>query len=138
MSTKSNISTASPFFSVISCSVLIYIDLPPLLPIPSPFPAPKLVEIHELLIGTWYVPSTALHVAAETSFLFFNSSSVESHGAVPESDEYEKIQIMHTLNKPTNTGKAQILNTLTILVLTISKSKRIFCLLLASLKKSLE
>ena len=29
MSTKSNIRTASPFFSVISCSVLIYIHLPP-------------------------------------------------------------------------------------------------------------
>ena len=99
MSTKSNIGTASPFFSVISCSVLIYINLPPPLPpIPSHFPAPKLVEIHKLLIGIWYVPSTALHVAAETSFLFFNSSSVESHGAVPESDKYEKIQIMHTLN----------------------------------------
>ena len=98
MSTKSNISTTSPFFSVISCSVLIYIDLPPPPAHPFTFPAPKLVEIHKLLIGIWYVPSTALHVAAETSFLFFNASSVESHGAVPESDEYEKIQIMHTLN----------------------------------------
>ena len=50
---------------------------------------------------------------------------------------WKKIQIMHSLNQP-NTGKAQILNTFTILVLTISIRKRIFCLLLASLKKSLE
>ena len=48
--------------------------------------------MHKLLIGIWYIPSTALHFAAETSFLCFNSSSVESHGAVPESDEYEKIK----------------------------------------------
>ena len=85
MSTKSNISTASPFFSVISCSVLIYIHLPP--PIPSHFQIPKLVEIHKLLVGIWYIPSTALHVAAETSFLFFNSSSIESRGAIPESEK---------------------------------------------------
>ena len=70
-------------------------------------------------------------------FYFFNSSSVESHGTVPESDEYEKIQIMHPLNQP-NTGKALILDTFSVLVLTISISKRIFCFLLASLKKSLE
>ena len=88
MSTKSNISTASPFFSVISCSVLIYIHLPP--PIPSHFQIPKLVEIHKLLVGIWYIPSTALHVPAETSFLFFNCSSVESRGAIPESEKYEK------------------------------------------------
>ena len=36
----------SPFFSVISCSFLIYINLPPP-PIPSHFPIPKLVEIHK-------------------------------------------------------------------------------------------
>ena len=88
MSTKSNISTASSFFSVISCSVLIFIHLPPPLPpIPSHFPIPKLVEIHKLLVGIWYIPSTAVHVAAETSFLFFNSSSVESRGAIPESEK---------------------------------------------------
>ena len=52
-------------------------------------------------------------------FYFFNSSSVESHGTVPESDEYEKIQIMHPLNQP-NTGKALILDTFSVLVLTIS------------------
>ena len=79
ISTKSNINTASPFFSVISCSVLIYIHLPP-----SP----------------------------THPFTFLNS----------------KI----------GSGKAQILNTFTILVLTITIRKRIFCLLLASLKKSLE
>ena len=90
MSTKSNISTASPFFSVISCSVLIYIHLPPSPPIPSHFQIPKLVEIHKLLVGIWYIPSTALHVPAETSFLFFNCSSVESRGAIPESEKYEK------------------------------------------------
>ena len=137
MSTKSNISTASPSFSVISCSVLIYIHLPPPPPIPSHFPIPKLVEIHKLLIGIWYIPSAALYVAAETSFLFFNSSSVESRGAVPESEKYGKIQIMHSLNQP-NIGKAQIFNTFTILVLTISIRKRVFRLLFASLKKSLK
>ena len=42
----------------------------------------------------------------------------------------KKIQIMHSLNQP-NTGKALIL----ILVLTISISQRIFCLLFASWKK---
>ena len=41
---------------------------------------------------------------------------------------------MHSLNQP-NTGKALILNTFTILVLTISIRQRIFCLLLASWKK---
>ena len=49
-------------------------------------------------MGIWYIPSTALHVAAETSFSFSISSSVESHGAVPESAEDKKIQIMHSLN----------------------------------------
>ena len=38
----------------------------------------------------WFILSKAIHVAAKTSFLFFNSSTVEPHGAVPESDEYEK------------------------------------------------
>ena len=54
-----------------------------------------------MLIGIWYIPSTALHFAAETSFLCFNSSSVESHGAVPESDEYEKIKKLctHLINQ---------------------------------------
>ena len=66
----------SPFFSVISSSLLIYINSPP---IPSHFPVPKLVEIHKLPIGIWYinVPSKAILVAARTS-------SVESHGVVPE------------------------------------------------------
>ena len=61
-----------------------------------------MVEIHKLPIGIWYihVPSKAIAVAARTS-------SVESRGAVPESDEYEKIQIMHSLNQ-SNTGKALI------------------------------
>ena len=77
ISTKSNINTASPFFSVISSSVLIYIHLPP----SHPFTFP---------------------------------------------------------NSKIGSGKAQIFNTFTILVLTISISKRIFCLLLASLKKLLE
>ena len=42
-------------------------------------------EIHKLPIRIWYihVPSKAILVAARTS-------SVESRGAVPESDEYEK------------------------------------------------
>ena len=94
-SSKSNISTASPFFSIIFCSLLIYINLSPP---PSHFPIPKLVEMRKLPIGIWYIPSTALHVAAETSFSFSISSSVESHGAVPESAEDKKIQIMHSLN----------------------------------------
>ena len=72
-----------------------------------------MVEIHQLLIGMWFILSKAIHVAAKTSFLFFNSSTVEPHGAVPESDEYEKIQIMQSLNQPI-TGKAQILNTFTV------------------------
>ena len=102
--TKSNICTSSPFYSIISRSLLIYINLSPP---PQQFPIPKLVEIHKLPIGIWYIPSTAVLVAAKTSFLFFNFSLVESQGAAPESDEYEKIQIMHSLNQP-NTGKAQI------------------------------
>ena len=73
----------SPFFSVISCSLLIYITLPTPPPIPKHFPIPKLVEIHKLPISIWYIPSKAILVAARTS-------SVESRGAVPESDEYEK------------------------------------------------
>ena len=73
----------SPFFSVISCSFLIYINLPPPPSIPSHFPIPKLVEIHKFPIGIWYIPSKAILDAAQTS-------SVESRGAVPESDEYEK------------------------------------------------
>ena len=83
MSTKSNISTASPFFSVISCSVLIYIHLPP--------PRPSL---HISQFQNWLNDikgSTAVHNAVKISFSFFNSSSVESHRTVPESDEYEKI-----------------------------------------------
>ena len=95
-SSKYNISTASPFFSIIFCSLLIYINLAP--PIPSYFPIPKLVEMRKLPICIWYIPSTALHAAAETSFSFSNSCSVESHGAVPESAEDKKIQIMHSLN----------------------------------------
>ena len=117
-STKSNISIASPFFFNNFPLFLGYIHLFRLPP-PLHFPLPKLVEIHNLLISIWYIPSTAVHVAAKTSFLFFNSSSVESHGTVPESDEYEKIQIKQSLNQP-NTGKAQILNTFATLVLTIS------------------
>ena len=73
----------SPFFSVISCSLLIYITLPTPPPIPKHFPIPKLVEIHKFPISIWYIPSKAILVAARTS-------SVESRGAVPESDEYEK------------------------------------------------
>ena len=40
-------------------------------------------------------------------------------------------------NSKIGSGKAQILNTFAILVLTLTIRKRIFCLLLASLKKSL-
>ena len=54
---------------------------------------------------------------------------------VPESHEYYKIQIMQSLNEP-NTGKTQMLNILTISVL--SRGERIFCLLSASLKNSEE
>ena len=67
----------------------------------------------------WFILSKAIHVAAKTTFLFFNSSTVEPHGAVPESDEYEKIQIMQSLNQPI-TGKAQILNTFTVSCKTLS------------------
>ena len=42
-----------------------------------------MVEIHKFPISIWYLPSKAILVAARTS-------SVESRGAVPESDEYEK------------------------------------------------
>ena len=42
-----------------------------------------MVEIHKFPIGIWYIPSKAILDAAQTS-------SVESRGAVPESDEYEK------------------------------------------------
>ena len=61
---------SSPFFSVISCSLLININLhPPPPPIPSHFPIPKLVEIHKLPISIWYIPSKAILVAAWTSFV---------------------------------------------------------------------
>ena len=137
-STKSNISIVSPFFSLIACSLLIHINLSLL---PPHFPIPKLVEIHELLKGIWYIPSTPVLVAAQTSFSFFNSSSVAeplgSHGAVPESDEYKNVHIVLSLNQP-NKGKAQFFNTFTTPVLTIRISKRISCLLLASLKKYLK
>ena len=68
-----------------------------------------MVEIRKLPIGIWYTPSTALHVAAQTSFSFSNSSSVESHGAVPESVE-DKKNTNYALIKLRDTGKAQILN----------------------------
>ena len=54
---------------------------------------------------------------------------------VPESHEYYKIQIMQSLNEPTQV-KTQVLNIFTISVL--SRSERIFCHLSASLKKSEE
>ena len=80
MRTKSNIRTASPFFSVISCSVLIFTHLPP--------PRPSL---HISQFQNWLNGINSVHNAVKTSFSFFNSSPVESHRTVPESDEYEKI-----------------------------------------------
>ena len=67
----------------------------------------------------WFILSKAIHIAAKTSFLFFNSSTVEPHGAVPESAEYEKIQTMQSLNQA-STGKAQILNTFSVSFETLS------------------
>ena len=74
-----------------------------------------MVEIHKLPISIWYIPSKAIAVAARTS-------SVESRGAVPESDEYEKIQIINSLNQ-SNTGKALIFHIFTIFVIRTSGTK---------------
>ena len=86
------------------------------------------MEIHKLPIRIWYihVPSKAILVAARTS-------SGESRGSVPESDEYEKNR-NYALMKSTKHRQGSNLNTFTTLVLIISIRQRIFCRLLASCK----
>ena len=88
-----------------------------------------MVEIHKLPIRIWYihVPSKAILVAERTS-------SGESRGAVPESDEYEKNR-NYALMKSTKHRQGSNLNTFTILVLITSIRQPLFCLLLASCKK---
>ena len=48
---------------------------------PSPF---ILVEIHKLLIGMWYMPSTAVPAAVQASFAFLCACFVESRGTAPK------------------------------------------------------
>ena len=53
--------------------------------LPNP-PSPLyfiLVETHTLLIGMWYIPSTAVPAAVPTSFVFLSACSAESYAAVP-------------------------------------------------------
>ena len=54
----------------LSPTVLPYCFIQDVLPNP-PFPSYFiLVEIHKLLIGTWYIPSSAVPVAVQASFVF--------------------------------------------------------------------
>ena len=49
-------------------------------PSPSCF---LLVEIKKLLIGMWYIPSIAVPIALQASFVFLCVCSVESYRAAP-------------------------------------------------------
>ena len=53
---------------------------------PTPLPPSSfiLVEIKKLLIVMWYIPSIAVPIAVQTSFVFFFVCSVESYGAAPK------------------------------------------------------
>ena len=78
---KSLISLRSPSPSPIvlpSCFIQDVLPNPP-----SPFINFILVEIHKLLIGTWYIPSTTVPVAVQTSFVFLCACFVETYAAAP-------------------------------------------------------
>ena len=77
---KSIISLGSPRPSPI---VLSYCFIENVLPNPRPPLYFILVEIHNLLIGMWYIPSTAEPAAVPTSFVFLSACSAESYAAAP-------------------------------------------------------
>ena len=79
---KSLISLRSPSPSPIalpSCFIQDVLPNPP-----SPFINFILVEIHKLLIGTWYMPSTAVPAAVQASFAFLCACFIESRGTAPK------------------------------------------------------
>ena len=78
---KSLISLRSPSPSPTVLSYCFIQDI--LLNPPSPPLSFILIETHELLIGMWYVPSTAVPAAVQTSFVFLCACSAESYAAAP-------------------------------------------------------
>ena len=78
---KSLVSLRSPSPSPIalpSCFIQDVLPNPP-----SPFINFILVEIHKLLIGTWYIPSTAVPDSVQASFVILCACSAESYVATP-------------------------------------------------------
>ena len=78
---KSRISLRSPSPSLVvlpGCFIQGILPNPP-----SPFMNFILVEIHKLLIGTWYIPSTAVPDSVQASFVILCACSAKSYVATP-------------------------------------------------------